>query len=99
MAIIVEFVGGFMDGRRASSDSPNPDEADFALRHYFMSHEGEKGRKFKTISDAGLEIMRTEGGHAARERGFDVNHKYECVERIEKDGNILVRFKFVGLEH
>jgi hypothetical protein len=98
MAIIVEFVGGFRDGELASTASDFPEDVRLAEASYFLSHRGEIGRKHKTVSDAAMQVMVTEGGQAARERGFDMNHVYQVVERTEKDGDTIVRFEYVGQE-
>jgi hypothetical protein len=98
MAIIVEFVGGFRDGGRFSSDSDDPGDAWFAKSMYFRSHEGEIGRTHRTASDVGMQIFLTEGPVAAMNKGVAPNHLYKVVRKVEKDDDIIVRFEYAGQE-
>jgi hypothetical protein len=98
MAIIVEFVGGFRDGMRASSESADPGESKFALSVYAMSHEGEIGREHRSYPDPALHAIQMEGGEAIAEHGLDMNHFYKVVSKTVKDDDTIVRFEFVEQE-
>lgn len=98
MAIVFEFTGGFMDGRQVSSEAEDPTEANCIGSYYFMTDNGTVGKRFKTISDAAMQSLMTEGLEVARARGFRMNHKYEVVEKIDREGDVVVRVTFVGQE-
>lgn len=92
MAIILKFFGGVMHGQSASSDSENRNEACWAIARYALSRQGMIGRRFEAALGAASQIRET----AVLERGVQMNHAYEVVERIEDEGDIVVRFNFVG---
>jgi transcriptional regulator with XRE-family HTH domain len=100
--IVVEFVGGFMDGKRLSTAADDPDEVQEAAAHYVMSSEGTVGKRFRTYSDAGraelaeITEMTPEGPRLKREPVYDMDHFYEVVERVETGESIIVRFRFAG---
>jgi hypothetical protein len=95
MVIIVEFVGGFRDGTRASSASEDPGEAELALNTWFISNQGEIGRKHGTASDAAKHILMTEGGQALAERGLGMSHFYKVVSKTVNGDETIVRFESV----
>jgi hypothetical protein len=96
MAIIVEFVGGFRDGFRASMESKDPEESGVAQMAYHLSHRGEIGRKHKTASDAARHILETEGAAALAQRGLDMNHFYKVVSNDVVGDDTIIRFQAVG---
>jgi len=96
MTIFLEFLGGFMDGQTFSSDSEDPNEARAVQTYYALTRLGAVGSTFRTISDLGLQSLTTEDLQAFRGRGFDINDKYQVIERTEKDGNVNVRLKYLG---
>jgi hypothetical protein len=98
VAIIIEFTGGFRDGARMSSESDDPGEVFRARNLYFLSGNGKLGRKHRAISHATPKTMSTEERMAPRKHELDMNHLYEVVERIEKDGDMIVRFKYLSQE-
>ena len=97
MAIVLEFTGGFMDGRRSSSDSKNPNEAEWTLAIYNVTQQGTIGGKHKTISDAAFQVLQREGGRAMLARGLQTTHVYEVVNRTEYDGGVVVLLGYVGI--
>jgi hypothetical protein len=96
MAIIVEFVGGFRDGTRASTASDDPAEAKFALMKYHFSNQGEIGKKHQEISVAAQEIFHTEGVAGLVQRGLEMNHFYKVVSKTIEGDDTIVRFQSVG---
>jgi hypothetical protein len=96
MAIIIEFVGGYHDGGRMSSDSRDEQEATLTRRLYFRAtHEGTIGKQFKIISDASVEDQGN-GGRAAMPQTKFNSLYYEVTNRIEQGGNIIVRCECVN---
>ena len=95
MAIIVEFVGGFRDGLRASSASEDPGESTFALQTYALSQPGQIGKKHQAYSDEAMRVFRTEGPQAIAERGLDF---YKVTSKTVKDDDTIMRFEFVEQE-
>ncbi len=100
--VLVQFVGGFQDGRRLNSRSSDPAEAQEALGQYFMSSEGTVGKRFRTVSEAGWREMQEiievtpDGPRLKREPIYGMDHVYELVERIEDDTTIALRFEYQG---
>jgi hypothetical protein len=73
---------------------------------YVISHGGQVGTRFRTISEAGLqELMEMEttetpeGLVMSRTPNFDMNHVYELVARDESDNLIGSRYEFKGLSN
>ncbi len=95
MAIIAEWIGGFCDGRRDSSASDDPAQAGFACCIYFGTNNGEIGRRIKTTSDGGLEVLLKEVPTAPGVRDSAMSQIYEIIECFERDGDTIVRFKYV----
>jgi hypothetical protein len=101
-AIVVVFEGGFMDGKRVSTASTDPNEVEEAARHYFMSSEGTVGKRFCTYSEAGLREMAEitestpDGPRLKREPVYGMDHVYELVERVEADDSTTLRFRYAG---
>jgi hypothetical protein len=93
MANIVEFIGGFRDGTRASSASEDPEEAKFAETMYFLSHQGEIGRKHRGYSDAAMHVLPTEGPEALIKQGLDMDHFYKVVSKTVEGDYTIVRFE------
>ena len=99
MAIVIEFIGGFRDGARLSSESDDPDDVFRSRNLYFLSRNGgELGKKHSAISHATAETSGTAGETAQRKHGMERNHLYEVVERIEEDGDFIARFKYPSQE-
>jgi hypothetical protein len=96
MAIVVEFIGGFKDGIRLSSNSHDPNEAHEVASLYLGDHQGQAGLESQTISNASLQDMRTEEPEAVVRTGLELNHKYELVERSDRDGDVLLRYEYLG---
>ena len=92
MSIILEFMGGHMDGRVLSSESDDPDDVSDALFFYEGTDEGKVGARFECFSDAALTIIQSEGPERARELGFRMNHIYAVTERRCREDVVWVRF-------
>jgi hypothetical protein len=89
MATIVEFVGGFRDGGRFSTESEDPSEASWATGFLVMANNDAIGSWFKGASDAAID--RTQSGEQTSAK----THKYEVVERFQSGPNTIVRFKYI----
>jgi plasmid replication initiation protein len=92
MPIVLKFFGGVMDGRSANSESENRNEATWAIARYALSRQGTIGSRFEAIVGASSQTRKP----AVSERGDQTDHVYEVVERTADDGDIVVRFRFVG---
>lgn len=95
MIITVEFIGGFLDGKVVHSPGEDPGDPFNATRTYFMTGKGEVGRKFRTVSAAALEALRTLGPDNVAKRGFRMNYCYEVVERQEETGTVAIKLQSV----
>jgi hypothetical protein len=80
MGVTFEFLGGFMDGRKVSTETSDPLEAKWAEGHYFLTESGKVGKRFKTLSDAALMSLQMGNVPAG---GF-TGHIYEVVDRLEE---------------
>ncbi len=69
------FSGGFKDGMRVSTDSPDPTERVVAEYFRAATRRGKVGRVV-------VETAEMPGGHG---------EAYEVTEKIEKDGTVLVK--------
>jgi hypothetical protein len=98
MACIIEFVGGPHDGKRVSSDSENANEATQADSYYrVFTREGTVGKRFSVGSEAAIDFINAQQSEETELPNFRL-HMYEVIERIEQDGDTIVRCKFVGVE-
>lgn len=102
--IVVEFVGGFKDGQRLANDASDQQEAEQAHAYYHISESGTVGKRFRTLSDAGLMELQEiaeetpDGPRLKREPTAKMNHIYQVVARNEDDRQITVRFQYMGRE-
>ncbi len=83
-----------MDGRKVSTDSPDPGEAFQARGYEDMTHGGRVGSRFKSLSDAAVEQIQSGKGPPNAAAG----HVREVIERQEEQGRVLVRVRIAGLE-
>jgi hypothetical protein len=51
METTFEFLGGFLDGRRVASDSPDPTEAEQADRFDWLTEGGTPAKRFQAVAD------------------------------------------------
>jgi hypothetical protein len=80
-----------MDGRTVSTDAADKDEVNWAHAYSVLTDGGPVGKQFMSASDAA--IQSTESGKVPEKVTADL---YEVVERIEDQGQVVVRVKFVG---
>lgn len=98
MPYIIEFVGGPHDGKHVSSDSENANEAMQADGYCrVFTREGTVGKRFSVGSEAAVDFINTRQSEETALPNFRL-HIYEVIERIEQDGDTIVRCKFVGVE-
>ena len=99
--IVLLYEGGFRDGKRISSASADPQEANEALVNYNLSAKGEVGRRHWTMSDLGIQELSEivedtpDGPRLTREPNFAKRHIYEVAERTETVEAVTVRFRFI----
>jgi hypothetical protein len=98
--IILEFTGGFWDGQRFDSDSPDPDQ--WAWKLYRQFKDGTIGHTVSFASELYLEFMK---GRTAEEvtAHFENSagpqaHLYRVAERTEEGDTITVRIKQISAE-
>lgn len=98
MKIIFEFIGGSRDGQFDEGDLDEPDygSVNMACARYSMTKNGTVGKQFFIATQHAISLLQTVGAEAARESGNSRAEKYEVVERMEGEGEVLVRAKFVG---
>jgi hypothetical protein len=102
--IVFQFQGGFMDGKSLTGDLKSQAQgrgADEAVRHYFTTDRGTVGKRFWSASQYMIDTLRTHGGDvaamraASRDPRFQCDH-YEVIEHREKDGEIVIRVKYIS---
>jgi hypothetical protein len=93
MAIVVEFIGGFRDGLRWSTDSPDRRESNEAAWLWCI-HEGIIGKKIGVLSEAATEPVISERGQEAKNRGMDINHFYTLIEKVEDGTDTIIRYEY-----
>lgn len=95
LKVIFDFAGGPRDGQtmvgylgdKASLDN-------MATAFYHMTEMGKIGKRFKGLADYGLEKLLT--GDIEDLAGAKLQaHKYEVKDRLEADGEVLIRCEFV----
>ena len=92
--IILEFIGGYWDGKTLDTASSDPDEASLASGYYLMTHEGTIGKGFEGVSEEAVAYAHKHGWEAAKDVGFRWGHVYRVIERLEEGDEILVRLKY-----
>jgi hypothetical protein len=91
MEITFEFTGGSSDGRIVSTDAEDEQEANWAQAYSHLTEGGQVGKQFMSAFDA--DILSAQSGKVPEKVTADL---YEVVERIEDQGQVVVRVKFVG---
>jgi hypothetical protein len=92
--VVVEFVGGCMDGKTVCTYSEDPVEAQEAEGYLWVSGDGAVGRRFMCASPAAMEALKQGSAKHGSELGLTFR-KYEIFERMENGDEILVRAKNV----
>ena len=96
MKVRIDFVGGFMDGHSVCNMSSDANESAWAGTYYVMTEKGTVGKRFRTYGGAVLDGLRAGVPNGMTTRGFDRNRYYQIAERIEEDGGLLLRARYVG---
>jgi hypothetical protein len=96
--IILEFVGGYWDGKSLSTNSSDQEEALLAAACYEMSHHGAIGGECAALSDDAVTFARLHGWPRSREGTFRGDHRYRVSEHRETESEILVRLRNVPIE-
>jgi len=88
--VIFEFVGGPNDGKTVRG---RLGESNDAHRYYLFSHHGRVGQAFKVASEYAIESLVARG---AKEESLDrlQQHYYVVTDRLEGDGEVLVRAEY-----
>ena len=95
--IVLEFVGGYWEGKSLSTDSADQEEALLAAACYQMSHHGAIGGECAALSDDAVTFARIHGWPRSREGTLRGNHRYLVAERRETEGEIIVRLRHVPI--
>lgn len=91
--IILEFIGGYWDGKTLRTDSPDQDEQCLAAACYEMSHHGAIGGKCIELSCDALIFAQRHGWTASEEVDWR-NHRYLVAEHRETETEIVVTLKY-----
>jgi hypothetical protein len=90
--IVLEFVGGYWDGKSLRTDSSDDQEAFLAAGCYEMSHRGAIGHECVGLSDDAVWFAQQHGWKAAEEAGLRGSHHYLVSERRETEKEIVITF-------
>ena len=91
MNIIIEFIGGPMDGQTVAGRSGQQDEAD---RYYALTHHGRIGQRFRIASTLAIETLSREELRDEAPHHFQP-HSYKVTDRVESEGELLIRVEYV----
>jgi len=92
--IILEFIGGYWDGKTLDTASSDAEEVMLARGYYLMAHDGRIEAGIEGVSPEAIAFAQKHGWEGAIEAGFRSTHVYRVVERLEEGQEILVRFKY-----
>lgn len=95
-SIILEFAGGYWDGRSLCTDSEDLEESLLARACYEMAHRGAIGAQCSGMSDEAVLFARLHGWARAKEAGLHGDHCYRVAERRETEREIVVKFRLVS---
>jgi hypothetical protein len=95
---LLEFVGGYWDGKTIDSASQDADERDRVWQCLWLTENGMVGRAYMGVSPAGIEYLKEHGPQATRDAGFRISHVYRIAERLEEGNEVLIRLKYEQLE-
>lgn len=91
--IVINFIGGYWDGKTFRTDSPDYDEQLLAAGCYEMSHHGAIGGECSPLSGETMEYARRHGYEATAEATLTEGHRYTVIERRETAAEICITFK------
>ena len=91
--IVLQFVGGYWDGKSLRTDSADQEEVLLATACYEMSHHGAIGAECAGLSDDAVTFARIHRWAAPNEGGFDEAHRYLVTERCETESEIVVKLR------
>lgn len=95
--VLLEFVGGYWDGKFLDNESDDGTEVELANGYYRMTDGGTVGKGLGQLSPEAIEFAEVRGWQVEEEAGFGKHHAYHVVERLEEDDEILVLFQY-GIE-
>jgi hypothetical protein len=92
LQVVLEFDGGYLDGRRFDSQSDDVYEALLAVAYYHLTDQGTVGSAFDDVPV----IARPHGKGAAGSLPAEwcKDRQYRVVQRIEEADRIVVRFEY-----
>jgi hypothetical protein len=89
--VSIEFLGGPKDGETYYGSLGDGGEAE---RYYYFTNHGAVGQRFKVASDLAVETLSDEQLQHDVRHHFH-RHYYVVVERLETDGELLIRARYV----
>ena len=92
--MVLEFVGGYWDGKTLRTDSSDYEEQLLVAGCYEMSHHGAIGGECVELSCDAVRFARRHGWLAAEEASLCGDHRYSVAERRETETEIVVTFKY-----
>ncbi len=92
--IVLEFVGGYWDGKTLRTDSSDYEEQLLGAGCYETSHHGAIGGECAVLSCDVVSYARRHGWQAAEEASLCGDHQYLVAERRETEAEIVITFKY-----
>jgi hypothetical protein len=92
--VLLEFVGGYWDGKFLDNESDDGMEVELANGYYRITDGGAVGQGFSGLLPEAAEFAQVRGWQAEEDAGLAGNHAYRVAERLEEDNEILVRFQY-----
>ena len=96
--IVLEFVGGYWNGRSLRTDAADQEESLLAAACYEMLHHGAIGGECRALSDDAVMFARTHGWAAPQEGAFCGDHRYLVSERLETEDVIVIRLRHLPVD-
>ena len=96
-SVVLEFVGGYWEGRSLRTDSADQEEALLAAACYEASHHGAIGGECAALSDDAVMYARIHGWQESKDGNFRGTHRYLVTERRETESEIVVQFRHLPL--
>jgi hypothetical protein len=95
--IVLQFIGGYWDGKNLRTDSADQEESLLAAACYERSHHGTIGAECSGLSGDAVTFASLHGWTAAAEGSLQGSHRYVVTERRDTADAVVVTFRHTPL--
>jgi hypothetical protein len=89
--MLLQFIGGYWDGKTLDTASSDPTETWLAGAYYWLTNEATVGTTFQGLSRATRDFFEKHSWRFPKEMGRTGTHVFRVTERIEEHGQIVVK--------